>query len=415
MPSGFQPGRLDRHITLDVLRGFGVMGILAMNIIAFAMPEWAYITPQAYGGETLADRITWFVSFVLVDGKMRGIFSLLFGASMMLIIERAQAKGDDPAKVHFSRMAWLAVIGLLHYFFVWFGDILFLYAAVGSLAYLFRDWEPRRLIKTALIIMGLSIIIWAVQFGGLQFLQMAAQAPGASADMVTEFREIIDSVDFDYSIAEQLTLHRGPYWPIAAEKLADFTAPFVSVLQSTGETLPLMMLGMALQKNGFLTGNQDRDVYVLWAKWLVPIGLVLSTALALWVVAADYDRITSLAVFMVWSTVPRLMLTIGYAALLIIWIGRNTNRPVTARIAAAGQAAFTNYLGTSIIMTTLFYGYGLGLYGHISRFGLLPFVIGAWAVMLLWSKPWLDRYRFGPMEWVWRSLARGALQPMQRL
>ena len=100
-----------RYITLDAMRGFAVMGILAMNIIGFAMPEWAYITPAAYGGDSAADRIAWAFSFVLIDGKMRGLFSLLFGASMMLVIDRATAKGESATRVHYSRMIWLALFG----------------------------------------------------------------------------------------------------------------------------------------------------------------------------------------------------------------------------------------------------------------------------------------------------------------
>ncbi|WP_373476842.1 DUF418 domain-containing protein [Sphingorhabdus sp.] len=160
----------ERFLTLDAMRGFAVMGILAMNIIAFAMPEWAYITPKAYGGVSLENEISWFVSFVLVDGKMRGLFSIMFGASMMLVIEGAQAKGENPGKTHFARMFWLAVFGLAHYFLLWFGDILFLYASVGCIAFLFRNWEPRRLIKWALIIFGLGLLLWGAQFTALQLL-----------------------------------------------------------------------------------------------------------------------------------------------------------------------------------------------------------------------------------------------------
>jgi uncharacterized protein len=405
----------DRYITLDALRGFAVMGILAMNIIAFAMPEWAYITPQAYGGATLADRLTWFMSFVFIDGKMRGLFSMLFGASMMLIIDRAQAKHENPVKIHYARMAWLAVIGLVHYYFIWFGDILFLYAVVGSFAYLFRQWEPKKLISTALIIMIVGTLLWGIQFGGLQLLQMISQSPGANAELVKEYKAAMASADFNYNIADDLSLHRGSYWPIAAEKLNDLWSPLTSVLQSIAETLPLMMFGMALQKNGFLTGKLERTHYIYWAMRLLPAGLMASLALAFWVVATNYDRVTTLAVFMVWSTLPHLMLTVGYAAGCILIVQTFSASPIMARMAAVGQTALTNYLGTSTIMTFLFYGYGLGLYGHISRFGLIPFVLSAWVTMAIWSKPWLDNFRYGPMEWAWRSLARGALQPMRRL
>jgi uncharacterized protein len=403
-----------RLITLDAMRGFAVMGILAMNIVGFSMPEWAYVTPKAYAGETLGDQIAWIFSFIFIDGKMRGLFSLLFGASMMLIIERAQAKGESAARVHYARMFWLALFGLAHYFFIWFGDILFLYATVGCIAFLFRNWEPRRLIKWALIIFGLGLLLWGIQFGGLQVLQFLATQPGASPEMARQYREIMASPDFDLNVAKDLALHRGPWGGIIMDKLTEWWSPLTLVIQSITETLPLMMIGMACQKNGFLTGRWARADYARWARKLVPAGLVLSAFLAAWAAATGYDLITTLAIFISWGAIPRLMLTIGYAALLLLAIERLAGTAFLTRVAAAGQAAFTNYLGTSMVMTTIFYGYGFGLFGHIGRPALWLFVVAAWVAMLLWSKPWLERYRFGPLEWLWRSLARGKLQPMRR-
>jgi uncharacterized protein len=147
---------------------------------------------------------------------------------------------------------------------------------------------------------------------------------------------------------------------------------------------------------------------------MVPAGLLLTMALAVWIVAVDFDRITALAVLYFWGGIPRMMLTIGYAALLIMLIDRYRKHPMLARVAAAGRAAFSNYLGTSIVMTTIFYGYGFGLFGHVGRAGLWLFVLGAWAAMLLWSKPWLMKFHYGPLEWLWRSLARGKMQAMHR-
>ena len=404
----------ERYLSLDAMRGFAVMGILAMNIIAFAMPEWAYVTPKAYGGVSLENKISWFVSFVLIDGKMRGLFSLMFGASMMLVIEGAAAKGESPGKIHFARMFWLAAFGLAHYFLIWFGDILFLYASVGSLAFLFRNWEPRRLIKWALIIFGLGLLLWGAQFSALQLLQYFANLPGADAELVDQYKALMSSPDFDMNIAKELALHRGGYWPIVADKLSEWYGPLAMILQSITETLPLMMIGMAMKKNGFITGKWSRSDYIDGVKKLLPAGILLSVILAAGLIAVDHDMITSLAVFLVWSAIPRLMMTIGYVALLVLLIERLHGSSIIGRIEAAGQAAFTNYLGTSIVMTSLFYGYGLGLYGHMSRFELWPFVLGAWGVMLLWSKPWLARFRYGPLEWLWRSLARGKLQRLAR-
>lgn len=404
----------DRYLTLDAMRGFAVMGILAMNIVAFSMPEWAYVTPRAYGGLSADNQASWIFSFIFIDGKMRGLFSLMFGASMMLIIERAQAKGESAAKVHYARMFWLALFGLAHYFFLWFGDILFLYASVGCIAFLFRNWEPPRLIKWALILFGLGILFWGLQLGGLQVLQYFATQPDADPDMLKQYNEILRSNDFDLNVEDEIALHRGAYWPIVTEKLSEWYTPLAAVLQSIAETLPLMMIGMAMKKNGFITGEWDAAAYTQWAKRLVPAGLTASAALAAYLVFVDYDLISSLAVFLAWSAIPRLMLTVGYAALLILFITRTAHGKFIARVAATGQAAFTNYLGTSILMTTLFYGYGFGLFGSVSRVGLWPIVFAVWVLMLLWSQPWLAQYRYGPLEWLWRSLARGQVQAMAR-
>lgn len=403
-----------RYITLDAMRGFAVMGILAMNIIGFAMPEWAYITPAAYGGDSAADRIAWAFSFVLIDGKMRGLFSLLFGASMMLVIDRATAKGESAARVHYSRMIWLALFGLAHFFFIWFGDILFLYAIVGMIAFRFRDWTAERLIKRALIIFAVGLAIWGLQFGGLQLLQFIATQPDASSELARHYNEMLADPEFSMNVAPDLALHRGSYAQIVADRLSDWGAPLSLVLMSIGETLPLMMVGMAMHKNGFITGNWDAAEYRRWAMRLVPLGLLLTAALAAWMAAAQFDRVTALAIFFFWGAIPRLMLTVGYAAVLILIIGRFHDHPIIARVAATGRAAFSNYLGTSIVMTTIFYGYGFSLFGEVSRFGLWTFVVAAWAVMLLWSKPWLTKFHYGPLEWLWRSLARGQMQPMRR-
>jgi uncharacterized protein len=403
-----------RHITLDALRGFAVMGILAMNIVAFALPEWAYVAPGTYGGYSAADKASWLFSFIFIDGKMRGLFSLLFGASMALIIERAEAKSENPAKVHYSRMIWLLLFGLAHYLFIWWGDILFLYAVIGCIVYLFRNWEVKRLIKWALIIYGLGFLLYALQFGGLQFLQFMATQPGADATFAAQYKEVIESPDFSLDASAEIAAYSGSYADVVARRWGDISNLLFLILQSISETLPLMMLGMAMKKNGFLTGEWDRGDYARWARKMLIPGLLISIGLGLWVVSSGFDLITTLGNFLAWSMIPRLLMTIGYAALLIIAIQSFTGSAFIGRVAATGRAAFTNYLGTSILMSTVFYGYGLGLYNQIGRASLWFFVVGAWALMLLWSKPWLERFHYGPFEWLWRSLARGKFQPLKK-
>ncbi len=401
-----------RHITLDALRGFAVMGIVAMNIIVFAMPEWAVISPIVFH-DSLGDRISWLFSFIFVEGKMRGLFSLLFGASMMLIIERAEAKGENAATVHYTRMVWLALFGLAHYFLLWLGDILFTYAAIGCLAFLFHTWEPKRLILWALIVFALGFVMYGVSMGGLQFMQWAASQPDASVSLVRDYKDMMAEFNAQANVVNNIALHRGDWSSIVAHKWANPFEPVYLVISALTETLPLMMLGMAMLKNGFLTGQWESTLYRRWAIRLLPASIIVTTALGALCWVLNFDVIMMLSAYQAWAIIPRLMMTLGYAALLILIIRALADSPWLARIAATGRAAFTNYLGTSIVMTSLFYGYGLGLYGHVGRPALWLFVIAAGIVMLLWSKPWLERFYYGPLEWLWRSLARMKAQPFR--
>jgi uncharacterized protein len=405
-----------RHITLDALRGFAVMGILAMNIAAFNMPFMAYLSPAIYGGDTGADLVSWFASYILFDGKMRGLFSLLFGASTLLIAEKAEAKGESAAKVHYARMFWLALFGLAHFFFIWFGDILFLYASVGCIAFLFRKWEPRRLIKWALILYILGFLLFTAGTGGMLYRMYEARQPDATAKQIKDYEKIIKNDDFTMvGVQKDIDLHRGGYLQIVNHKLnEEWSEPFAGVLQSIFETLPLMMIGMALLKNGFLLGQWDPSRYRKWAFWGIGGGALLSAIAALGQYASSFNPIVVINAQISWMILPRLVMTLGYAAGLILSIQRLAGSAFLARVVATGQAAFTNYLGTSMVMTTVFYGYGLGLYGHVGRAQLWLLVVAAWLIMLIWSKPWLERFRYGPLEWLWRSLARMEVQSFRR-
>lgn len=404
----------NRHISLDALRGFAVMGILAMNIAAFDMPFMAYLSPAIHGGDTGANLASWFFSYIIFDGKMRGLFSLLFGASMMIVAERAEANGQNPVKVHYARMFWLALFGLAHFFFLWFGDILFLYASVGCIAFLFRKWQPRRLIKWALIFYALGFVLFSAATGGMVYKQYQASQPDATAKQINDYEKIIKSDDFTaVGTQKEIKLYRSSYAKIVSHKLREeWSDPLVGLLQSIFETLPLMMMGIALFKNGFLLGQWERQRYLNWAYYGIGGGAFLAAIAAFGQFASGFNPVIVINTQISWMTPPRLLMTMGYAAGLIILVQRLAGTGFLTRVIATGQAALTNYLGTSILMTTIFYGYGFGLYGEVSRVGLWPFVIGAWAIMLLWSKPWLERFRYGPLEWLWRSLARGKLQPM---
>ncbi|QUT06605.1 DUF418 domain-containing protein [Sphingobium phenoxybenzoativorans] len=407
----------DRIFPLDALRGFAVMGILLMNIVSFAMPEQAYINPAAWGGQGAADIAAWAIAWVLFDGKMRGLFSLMFGASMLLVIDRAEMSGGDGRRTHMRRAFWLFWFGLAHYLLLWWGDILMLYALVGMVALLFVGKEPIALVKWAFAAFALHFLIVAAIMAPLYAYQDAASQPGASAETVQGFAAMAAALGKPgtQAIMEQAAIYRSGFSAIFAHELHAFPAAFPAMLLYFGlDTLGFMLLGMAMLKGGFLTGDWDGEQYRRTARHCFLIGLPPMIALAVWVLLSGFDTLATFGALMAWSFPFRIPLTVGYAALFLWIIGRAQGHWLIIRIAAAGRAAFSNYLGTSLVMCAIFYGWGLGLFGRVDRAPLYLFVLLAWALMLLWSKPWLDRFAYGPMEWLWRSLARGKLQPMRK-
>ena len=399
-----------RIATLDIIRGVAVMGILAMNIVAFAMPFQAYMNPYAYGMESPADLASWLFNFILVDGKMRGLFTLLFGASMLLVIGRAEAAGEDSASVHYCRMAWLLVFGLIHFYFIWFGDILAGYAMVGMIAWFFHDKSPR-----SLTVWGIGLLL--VQF--LLFASLAAPffglAPdGATADAATwqaiEAKFGVPSPDI---LAGKAAIFTGSFGDIAGYQLSqNLLDPFVGLMLFGWETLAYMLFGMAALKSGFLGGSHENARYRRVTALGFGIGIPVYVLLAWGLFASGFSVPAILSLSLAATVLVRPLMVIATAALIIL-VTRPGGRLV-ARIAAAGRAAFTNYLGTSILMTALFYGWGFGLWGEFSRVELWLVVVAMWALMLLWSKPWLNRFRYGPLEWLWRTLARWEWQKMRK-
>ncbi|AUW59925.1 hypothetical protein C1T17_19425 [Sphingobium sp. SCG-1] len=406
-----------RLLPLDALRGFAVMGILLLNIVGFAMPEAAYMNPAAWGGTSAPDIATWAITFVLFDGKMRGLFSLLFGASMLLIIEKAEMDGRDGRRVHFVRSAWLFAFGLAHFLLLWWGDILMVYAIVSLVAVLFIGRPPISLVKWAFGAFLIHFVIVATFIISAYAYGHAAAAPDAPTSLVRGYAAMIESFGSPGapSIKADVALHRSGFGTIFVDALTSLPGHAVSFFYFAFDTLGFMLLGMAMLKGGFLNGQWPIEQYRRTARHCFMIGLPPSLALAIWVIASGYDPVVAFGSFFAWSFPFRVPLTVGYAALFLTWVLHSPDHFLIRRVAAAGRMALSNYLGTSLLMTAIFYGWGGGLFGQIDRFPLYTFVIGAWAIMLLCSKPWLDHFHYGPLEWVWRSLARGQSQPVRRI
>ncbi len=384
------------------------MGILVANLPAFALPHAAYFSPAAWGGSALADLTAWFATYVLIESKMRGLFTVLFGASMLLVIDRARANGESAAKVHYSRMISLIVIGLLHLYLFWWGDILLHYALVGLVAYLFT----RMTVRWLLICAG---VLFVLQFANdivttLMYFDSAARDTPARIALWNQFAPMF-GVPPAAKLAEEVAAGRTGFVTAAIYRWHHEASPFFILAIFGVQTLCAMLLGMAGYRSGFLTGAWDRARYQRIAIICLAIATPIYIALAINTLAHGFFPPWIFFASSLAAEPLRLVMLFGYAALLILMI-RPGGR-VTERVAAVGRAAFTNYLGTTLLMTFVFAGWGLGQFGTWSRAQLYLLVPVAWAIMLLWSKPWLDHYRFGPLEWAWRSLARLQVQKLR--
>jgi uncharacterized protein len=399
--------------SLDVVRGVAVMGILLLNIVSFAMPEAAYMNPRAYGGWHGADLGVYLVNFVLFDGKMRGLFSFLFGASMLLVIERAEASGRNPARAHYRRMIWLLEFGLAHLWLIWQGDILAHYALIGMVAFAMRGMAVPRLVVVGILFALVSTLIFSSLPLMIHYLAQPAANPAMAAERATQLRELNNGFGLPPAseIARQLALMRVDYASILADRVGrNLFTPLTTIGLFGPETLAYMLFGMAGLKSGMLRGEWTPRRYRKWLIVCWAIALPAYIAIAAYLVHAQFT-LFAVALGMALATPMRPLMIIGWACLILL-LARGGGA-LASRIAAAGRMAFTNYLMTSLICTTLFYGYGLGWFGHLSRWQLYPVVFGIWGLMLLWSQPWLARFRFGPFEWLWRSLSRGSVQPLR--
>ena len=406
----------DRIATLDTLRGIAVMGILAMNVVAFAMPFAAYMNPAAYGGSEGINLYSWLFNTVLIDGKMRGLFSILFGASTLLVIQKADEAARGGAGAHYRRMIFLLLFGLVHYYFIWFGDILSLYAMCGLIIYVFRNLSPRALTRWAIGFLTVSLLI----FSSISLTASLPDDPNLSARQNQERQAARNQIELEVGatsphIQDDLRVYRGPYSAQLERRAVEQALfPFQAFLAFVWETMGLMLIGMALFKTGYLTGALDMARYRKWATWCFLIGIPGAFALGMLQIRGEFDPALVFGSAAALSMPFDILLAIGWAALVILWVKRGGAGHLRDRVAAAGRMAFTNYLMTSVIMTGIFYGWGFGLFGDLNRISLWVPVLCMWALIMAWSKPWLDNFHYGPLEWLWRSLSRASLQPFRK-
>lgn len=403
-----QPIGYSRLEGLDFTRGVAVMGILAANIVGFGQPFLAYTWPGGFATPLHAyDNWLWLAQFVLIDGKMRGLFTLLFGAGLVLFVDHAERRGDSGWR-QVRRLAGLMLFGLAHYFLLWRGDILTAYAACGIVALLFLRLRAEALLAVGLIGYFAGALVYSAQFGAL----WADWAPGGLS-LSAELEELLARERAD-GAAELLIARNGSYFEYVEHAVhAHASEWLLMIAQVWLETLPLMLIGMALYRFGLFDGSVERRTQLRWGWIGVATGSLATAALGLWVVRDGLSYSGSLFAFLGPSAFTRLPVVIGLAALLAV-AGQHVHGRLGRRTIAAGRMAFSNYIGTSLAMLFVFQPPGLRLFGQLGRVELYLVVLLGCGAMLAWSKWWLARFNYGPLEWVWRCMTYGRRFPLKR-
>jgi uncharacterized protein len=417
----------ERIFALDQLRGIAVLGILLMNITGFGLPR-AYTNPTNAGGAEGADLAVWAMNSMFFEGTMRGLFTLLFGAGVVLYtsrLERANV-GLMSADYYFRRNIWLVIFGLVNaYLLLWLGDILFYYGMTGLFLYVFRRLPVRTLLAFAVPLLCVQTVFGTANYLQFRHLAAAAQAvqvpakgiSGEDQAKLDAYKEALAEWQaVPEKQAERVAAMRAGYFPaqaaVAKVSFASQTADFARF--GFWECLGMMLLGMALMKSGALTAQWSAAAYwrMLALGW--GIGYTVNYFETLSQIRNHFAVQSVMVPAEVSYDLGRIPLTLGHLAFIMLLFKSGACQRAMRRLAAVGQMALTNYLTQSLICLFVFTGAGFGLFGQLHRHQLYYVVLAIWAVQLAWSPWWLRRFHFGPMEWAWRSLTRWRRQPFSR-
>jgi uncharacterized protein len=380
-----QNKNIDRITNLDFIRGIAVLGILIMNAVMFVLPKSAYYNPSSAGTDNILDWIFVAFSQIFVAEKMMGLFSLLFGASIVLFIESLKRRNS---KYPHIRSIWrnliLLIVGIIH-LSIWFGDVLILYALCAPIVLLLY-----RMNRYFILILGVLFINLPVIFSIIFQPIFDSQGNLIMAGWVKDF--VISSE------SETSKIGLGQFWFADKTMTGDLYGIFI-LIDAFGRALGMMLIGVFLYRSNILQGIYNNLFYRKMAIIGFAIGIPLATSSLIWGITKDYNPSIALS-YSNPHRIANLPLVLGYVGLLTLL---NTKLPLqfVTRIRAVGKMALTNYLTQTLISTLIFTIVFPEL--MLSRSGLMLYIVAIWVLQIYWSKYWLDHFQYGPFEWVWRK------------
>ena len=423
----FKPTSSSERInSIDIIRGIALLGILLMNITGFGLYK-AYFNPINSGGATGLNLSVWWINSMFFEGTMRGLFSMLFGAGILLFTSRKSENnpGSAVTDLFFRRLLWLLLFGVIHcYLLLWDGEILYAYAIVGMFAFSFRHLKPKHLIiwATVLLLIGTALIIEDYYQANHKFETATAanlkksKNETLSKEELKSIKEWDELVENDSATPEQIkdeiTQRNKGYFSIVMHKAHENQIMETAALYRYNfwDTLAMMLLGMAFLKTGILKAAKSNRFYWIMALIGYAIGLTTNYFETNLIISNNFSILSIYKSFNTYH-LGRVSTMLGNLAVIALFIKSGWLPFLQKALAAVGRMAFTNYVMHTIICITIFMGFGFAMYGKLQRYELYYIVFSIWIFQLIVSPIWLRYFRFGPLEWMWRSLTYWKIQP----
>lgn len=395
-----------RYASIDILRGIAVLGMVFITIQSFAMPMTAYINPSIYESLSGNDLYVWIFSHVFVDKKFEAIFVMLFGASMVMLSQKARKEHLRSSDLQNKRFVYLGIFGLLHAYLLWYGDVLLILAITGLLMFVFRRKKSSTQIRAGIIfliigsaislILGYTVPVW--EPGEYEANRTEIWEPNAA--------DIAEEIDYYTGPWERQILYRAPQ----AFKLQ--TSQFV--FQDFWKYAGMMLLGMALYRRKAFKAKQSSRFYMKMLGYGIGLGLPLVSVGTM--LHFNYDWDFKMSYFFIsqlnyWGSI---LMAIGYIGVVMLFCKSSTRSFLARRLAEVGRMALSNYILISLVCSFIFYGQGLALFGDVDRALQAVFVLGICVLVATLSAVWLAYFKFGPFEWLWRTLTYGKLQKVSK-
>jgi uncharacterized protein len=402
----------ERIKIVDVLRGFALFGILFVNMAIFSHPYQSILLPMDPATPWYDQVAMWLIHF-LGEGKFYSMFSLLFGLGLVLLMDRIEARGGRFLPIYVRRLLVLLLIGIVHAFLIWVGDILILYALIGFLLIPFRHARPRTLIIWAIVLLAVPLLFTAA---ATALIELGRMVPEGEAQINQAFALSRAGYEADVARAYQV-YSSGSYLEITRQRAYDYASMgLVSYVALGFNVLAMFLIGMYFGKRQlFHHLEANRAFFRKLLTWGLLVGVPLNALFATLIMSVSRSEPSwaSLAASVAQGIGAPLLALAYISALCLLFLRPPWDRRLGV-LAPVGQMALSNYLLQSIICTFIFYGYGLGLFGKVGAALGIVLTFAIYLVQIPISHWWMKRFKYGPAEWLWRSLTYLKVQPIRR-